>query len=125
MTQKHTPLPWRVREHPADVDEFHISAATPTDHPYFESTKEIEIMSDERYPTKRADAEFIVQAVNAHEGLLAALERLMSLQYHCDYSDVPDPEVCPGDPPEDPGPCHWCEARAAIDKATSLQAPGP
>jgi hypothetical protein len=61
---EHTPLPWRVRQHPNDPDEFHISAATPKGHPYHGSTKEIEIMSDEDYPTKRADAELIVRAVN-------------------------------------------------------------
>ena len=76
MTQKHTPLPWRIRYHPTDPDEFHVSAITPESHPYFGRTTEIEILSDEGYPTKQGDADFIVRAVNVHEELLAALEGL-------------------------------------------------
>ena len=60
-----------------------------------------------------ANARLIVAAPE----LLAALERLMSLDSHCDYADEPEPEVCPGDPPEVEDPCHWCQARAAIAKA--------
>ena len=118
MTQQHTPLPWGTD---GDRDSGTLSIVQ-ADTGGLIATLEETLgygFVDE------ANARFIVQAVNVHDDLLAALERLMSLQYHCDYSDVPDPEVCPGDPPEDPGPCHWCEARAAIDKATSLQAPGP
>jgi len=86
MTQKHTPGPWRVRQHPDDVEEFHISALTPEGHPYFGRTTETEIMSDEDYPTKRADADFIVQAVNNHDDLLAACEA--ALNAVCwDYSE--------------------------------------
>ena len=61
----------------------------------------------------KADAYLIASAPE----LLAALERLMDLDDHCDYADEPHPEVCPGDPPEVDGPCHWCQARAAIAKA--------
>lgn len=70
----HTPVPWRVREHPQSAEEFFISAPRPKGHPYENVTKEIEVMSDERYPTKRADADFIVLAVNAHKEMLVALE---------------------------------------------------
>jgi hypothetical protein len=71
-----TPRPWRVREHPADPDEFHVSAPTPEGNPYYGVTAESEIMSDEEYPTKRADAELIVAAVNCLAQLLNERENL-------------------------------------------------
>jgi len=74
MMSKATPRPWRVREHPANADEFHVSAKCPPDDPYYGRCEETEIMSDEDYPRKRADAELIVSAVNAHDALVAACE---------------------------------------------------
>lgn len=66
----HTPEPWRVREHPDDPNEFHVSAPVPAGHPYEGRTKEMEVMSDELYPTKRADAERIVACVNVCKGIV-------------------------------------------------------
>ena len=75
-----TPLPWRVRVHPADPEEFHVSAKTPPDDPYYGGTAETQILSDESYPRKRADADYIVRACNSYpkmrEALQAALDAL-------------------------------------------------
>lgn len=49
--------------------------------------------------------------------LLAALERLLNLSDECDFVEG-TPEVCPGETNEFyGGPCHWCQARAAIAEA--------
>lgn len=69
-----TPGDWRIIEFPGREDRFFIAAKPYEGHPYFERTMTIEIMSDEDYPTKRADAEFIVRAVNSHDALVAALK---------------------------------------------------
>lgn len=61
-----TPGPWWIREHPKITDEFFLAASATKDHPYFGVTKDIQILSDEDYPAKRADAELIVKAVNAY-----------------------------------------------------------
>jgi hypothetical protein len=91
----HTPTPWRVRELIDRPDLFHVSAPTPEGHPYHGHTKEIEIMSDEHYPTKRADAEFIVRAVNSHEALVEACnEAKKALEYlHVNDSDYSFPST--------------------------------
>lgn len=65
----HTPEKWRIRELAGDKEEFFIAADPPPSHPLHGRTKDIEIMSDEHYPTKRADAERIVACVNAMEGI--------------------------------------------------------
>lgn len=74
---KHTPTPWHVRVLPAHDDMFFIEAPMPNDHPYFGACPYIEIMSDEDYPTKRADADLIVRAVNSHEALVAAAKAVL------------------------------------------------
>jgi len=72
--KKRTPGEWRIREFPGREDQFFITAEPYVGHPYFGVTTTIEVMSDEDYPTKRADAEFIVHAVNNFDDLLAALK---------------------------------------------------
>lgn len=66
-------------------------------------------------PTDRANAEFIVRAVNSHADLLAALEALMEIQ------------DCTGDcwcvEAGNPGTCEACRARAAITKARGVAWP--
>lgn len=53
---EHTPTPWKIRIHPEDEDYFYIHAEMTEDHPYNGVSSGIEIMSDEGYPRKRADA---------------------------------------------------------------------
>lgn len=88
MSSQHTPLPWRVREHPENPDEFHISGKTPKFHPYFGVTDECEIMSDEDYPRKRADAEFIVKAVNEYAHLSSWKSQMMQVFDQLDLQKV-------------------------------------
>lgn len=70
----HSQLPWRVRVHPQNKDQFFIEASKNSpDHPY-----DIEVMGEDTgklYPDaqKRADADFIVKAVNCHDELVATL----------------------------------------------------
>ena len=54
-----TPGPWRVRVHPFNSDEFYVSAPMTAEHPYCGRATGIEILSDEDYPTKRADASLV------------------------------------------------------------------
>lgn len=74
---EHTPIPWQVRINPADEGMFYVSAPTPENHPYFGRTKDVEIMSDEDYPTKYADARYIVKSANYHERLKESLEQVL------------------------------------------------
>lgn len=67
---EHTPTPWYIQEHPAIEDEFYLAGQRTEDHPYFNVTSlGPDILSDEDYPRKRADAERIVACVNAFEGI--------------------------------------------------------
>ncbi len=68
----HTPGPWKLREHPTDPDQFYVSGPMTDDHPYLQSANDVEILSDEGYPRKRADARLI----SAAPEMLEALERL-------------------------------------------------
>lgn len=62
----HTKEPWEIRH----VNNQPFIAAKPYEgHPYFNRTSTIEVMSDEDYPTKEADARRIVACVNACAGL--------------------------------------------------------
>ena len=67
MTQKHTPVPWDIAAHMtytiADAQGRVIA-----------STRTLSFLNTEE---AISNARFIVQAVNAHEDLLAALERLL------------------------------------------------
>lgn len=70
-TTKPTPGEWFVREAKGRPDMFHIAAPTYEGHAYHGVASSIEIMSDEDYPTKRADADFIVEAVREYRKILA------------------------------------------------------
>lgn len=75
----HTPIPWRVREHPEDEGQFFVEGRVTQDHPYFgHSSGGVEIMSDEDYPRKRDDASVIS---TAPEGYALARE-IVSLDIH-------------------------------------------
>lgn len=52
-----------------------IAAKPYKGHPYFGVTSTLEVMSDEEYPTKEADAALIVEAVNSYDRL-KRIERL-------------------------------------------------
>ena len=82
--------------------------------------------SKEKWATEARNERERQHRIDCYPDLLAALERLMGLYYHCDYAEEPDPEVCPaaieGNEHFLGEPCHWGEARAAIAKATSPQA---
>ena len=70
MRHEHTLGPWEVRE---VMGQVFVSAEPYEGHPYFGRTKTIEIMSDEDYPTKEADAHLIAAAPMQHD-LLVALD---------------------------------------------------
>lgn len=63
---EHTKEPWHVVNH---HDILYVAAKPYEGHPYFNRTTTIEIMSDEDYPTKEADARRIVACVNACAGI--------------------------------------------------------
>lgn len=125
MTQKHTPLPWR-----AEYGGGYGKGAIKANRPY----PPVQVLSDFTvaqchlpltagaydFAECEANARFIVQAVNAHDALLAALVRLIENDGDCDFTNelVGPPETCPG--LVDPmylTECIWCEGRSAIAKA--------
>ena len=80
LMAKATPGERRVRVHPTDPNEFHVSAPCPKGHPYHGRTTEMEVLSEEDYPTKRADAEAHVALHNAAPALLDAAEEGVKLR---------------------------------------------
>lgn len=65
---KFTPGPWFVRFHPQDEEEFHVAGPMTPDHPYHSKyMKHIEVLSDEKYPRKLADARLIATAPMGYE----------------------------------------------------------
>jgi hypothetical protein len=68
---KHTPAPWTVKE--INGQEF-VSAAPYEGHPYFGCSSTIEIMSEEEYPTKSADARLIAAAPDLLEACKNAVQ---------------------------------------------------
>ena len=110
MTTKHTATPWRA-EPDSEPSDFYGAI-------YEGTTSLTPLALVEQGPNAKANADFIVWAVNNHDALLEALERLLSLVGDgCDYVEGDWPDVCPGDPPLIDGPCHFCQAQAAIAKA--------
>lgn len=80
---EHTPTPWRVLE----VMGQKFVASEPTeDHPYFNRTKSVEILSDEEYPRRDADVAFIVRACNAHEELVTLVRQYKALCGNTGYT---------------------------------------
>src|SRR5579872_2154823 len=57
-----TPGPWRVITLPEPYSKTFVAAEPYEGHPYHGCSRTIEIMSDEDYPTKLADAQLISQA---------------------------------------------------------------
>ena len=121
MTTQHTPTPWRVRHHPSDVEECIVVAPTPEGHPYFGATKDIEIMGDESYPTKKGDAAIIVLAGNAYDSDQAKIAALLAA---AEAVDVAMPNYHPEWGPRrcdswngQPCSCVFGKLRAAIAQA--------
>lgn len=79
---KHTPTPWRIEQHPNPKMGFGIygNERSPISAVYLFPSGETEICN---YLTE-ANAELIVRAVNAHDDLVAALEKLTKIW--SDYS---------------------------------------
>lgn len=71
LDAKATKKPWMVLS--IHGDEF-VSAIPYKDHPYFGCTTTIEVMSDEEYPTKSADAKLIAASRNALPELIRVIE---------------------------------------------------
>ena len=73
---------------------------------------------------RRANAEFIVRACNAHDELLAALERLLEATGGCDFRDNANDEIsgpCMGlADPMYGTECPECEARTVLAKAKEV-----
>jgi hypothetical protein len=71
---EHTALPWRVRTLREDcfVEGNEIVGRS------LAGEYKREILSDEEYPKKAADAAFIVQACNCHDDLVAACKTAMA-----------------------------------------------
>lgn len=64
-----TPGRWWIREFPNNPERFFIAHETYPGHPYHNVASSGDIMSDEDYPTKRADAELICAVVNFLRGI--------------------------------------------------------
>ena len=94
MTQRHTPTPWDIAAHMtytiADAQGRVIA-----------STRTLSFLNTEE---AISNARFIVQAVNAHEALLAALQVLVVTPHILYYLEANDPMALE-------------QARAAIAKA--------
>jgi hypothetical protein len=89
---KHTPTPWRVAIEPP----YEESARIFSGDIYLGSLGN----SDQTKDETRANAEFIVRAVNSHDALVAALRRIMPHQQSSTHS-------------HDCG-CSYCEAVNAL-----------
>jgi hypothetical protein len=109
---KFTPAPWEVKEIP-QLGQFFVAAATTEDHPYHGSTRFIDILSDEDYPRKRADAAL----VSAAPELLKSVESLLYFAIHAKTGsgDSPNTATVTAQIIED--------AKAAIIKARTVSEP--
>jgi uncharacterized protein YozE (UPF0346 family) len=74
-TNKITNLPWKVR----NEKSFGVWIESTTERVSNNRGPDYarQILEDDEYPKKLADAEFIVRAVNAHASLVDALERIL------------------------------------------------
>jgi hypothetical protein len=73
---KHTPGPWRVRFLPPNDESFFVQANTYPGHPYHGVTSGMDVIGDEDYPTKLADAHLVSAAPDLLEAAKIALENL-------------------------------------------------
>ena len=77
---KATPGEVKIRVHPEHEDIFFVEARTYPGHPYHGVTNGgFGLLEDEDYPTKRADAEYVMKAWNDIPNLASAVERLEKL----------------------------------------------
>lgn len=82
-----TPRPWEIKKFPDDSqfrNQFFIAAPMTEDNPYFGHARFAEILADDNYPRKLADAELIVRCVNAHSDLVEALRKTLTCELNSD-----------------------------------------
>ena len=82
---KHTPGPWSVREEPHDC---FVEGVAYEGHPYFQMCHRVQILSDEDYPTRLADARLIAAApdlLSALKGIVREIRAYSSPE--CDDAD--------------------------------------
>ena len=104
LWDKATPGDWIVRTHP-EKDDFFVEAPAAMGEPYG-----TEILGDEDYPTKRADAEAIVKAKAYHPYLLDLVERMgKALDEYGDHT-------APCDVSDTTCTCGWEKARALLEE---------
>ena len=115
----HTPVPWLVHEWGKGCTIVEAQVRV-TEKPGI-------LMQGQRALAKeltRANAEFIVRACNAHDELLAALERLLEATGGCDFRDNANDEIsgpCMGlADPMYGTECPECEARTVLAKAKEV-----
>lgn len=77
-----TPAPWTITRFPDDPERYFISAPPTPEHPYNGVTKLIEILSDEDYPRRLADAELVVALVNHREKVIELARELKTIGDH-------------------------------------------
>ena len=123
MTEQHTPTPWAIRS----CDRF--EGGEPVTEIYSTVTNEVIANDQTYYPqaVKPKNSRLIVQACNAHEELLAALERLLPAREWSRPGEAADGSifcwVCVNTQAEGhAADCKIGLARAAIARATSPQA---
>ncbi len=73
----HSPGPWIVLELNGEV---FVAAKPYPGHPYYNRTRTIQVMSDEDYPAKAADARLVATSPKMLEALDACIDLLSSLQ---------------------------------------------
>ena len=78
---KHTKLPWAVKDGRDKGFGIWIYAPEETVENDRGPSYPRQILEDEDYPEKLADAAFIVRCVNSHDALVAALEDMIELAY--------------------------------------------
>lgn len=79
MSVRHTPTPWLIDDDVFDEDEIEITSQDLLDNSMGAiAAIQVGTFNDDVEARKRADAEFIVRAVNAHDDLVAALRGLRS-----------------------------------------------
>lgn len=109
MSAKHTPGPWEIVN---GRGYLFVQANTPEGHPYEGASPKVEIMSDEDYPTKEADAHLIAASPELLEALKVLVERI---EYYASLAEDEAPNIEQWAYTE--GSSDVAKARAAIAKA--------